>query len=86
MNKEICPYGKIHSIESIGKIIRYRRKELKVTQAKVAGLSGVGQRYLSELERGKPTIEIGKAIQVLQKLGLEITLTPRSTINRNLNE
>jgi y4mF family transcriptional regulator len=85
MEGNICPYGKINSIEMIGKIIRYRRKELKVTQAKVAGLSGVGQRYLSELERGKPTIEIGKALHVLQKLGLEMTLAPRSTISKSVN-
>jgi len=43
-----------------------------MTQERAAGLSGVGIRFLSELERGKPTAELGKVLQVVARLGLEI--------------
>lgn len=51
MNEQIIPYGKISSTQELGSVIRYRRKELKATQTTAAGLSGVGLRFLSELER-----------------------------------
>jgi HTH-type transcriptional regulator/antitoxin HipB len=77
MKKSIVPYGKIDSIEQLGQTIRAKRHEIGVEQSRVAGLAGVGLRFLSELERGKPTAALGKAIQVIQKLGLEIWILPR---------
>ena len=61
----------------LGKIIRQRRKAAKLTQQKAAALAGIGVRFLSELERGKPTAQIGKAIRVAQLLGLEIQINER---------
>lgn len=61
----------------LGKIIRRRRKAAKLTQQKAAALAGIGVRFLSELERGKPTAQIGKAIKVAQLLGLEIHINER---------
>ena len=61
----------------LGKIIRQRRKAVKLTQQKAAALAGIGVRFLSELERGKPTAQIGKAIKVAQLLGLEIQINER---------
>ena len=61
----------------LGKIIHQRRKAAKLTQQKAAALAGIGVRFLSELERGKPTAQIGKAIKVAQLLGLEIQINER---------
>ena len=36
--------------------------------------SGTGLRFVIELERGKPTCQIGKILQVLQTLGLSVEL------------
>jgi y4mF family transcriptional regulator len=77
LNPQIVPYGKISTPEEVGSVIRFRRKEIKTTQATVAGMSGVGERFLSELERGKSTVELGKALQVLNRLGLEVIIKPR---------
>lgn len=56
----------------IGQQIRQRRKESGLTLKDAAGLAGVGVRFLSELERGKSTLQIGLAIEVLQLFGLEL--------------
>lgn len=71
-------YGKVVTPKDIGRIIRAKRKEIGVRQEAAAGLSGVGTKFLSQLENGKETAELGKALQVLKKLGLEIYIFPRS--------
>jgi HTH-type transcriptional regulator/antitoxin HipB len=60
----------------IGRIVRETRKKLGVTQKDLALTSGTGLRFVIELEKGKPTCEIGKALTVVQTLGIRITLTP----------
>ena len=56
----------------IGAAVRRARKAQNLKQKEAAGLLGVGERFLSELERGKNTLEIGKVLLVLR--GLHITL------------
>lgn len=62
----------------IGDVIRETRKTLHVTQKDLALTSGTGLRFVIDLERGKETCEIGKALRVLQTLGIRVTLTPSS--------
>jgi HTH-type transcriptional regulator / antitoxin HipB len=58
-----------------GKALKERRKKLKLTQLDVAGLSGVGNRFIVELEAGKKTIEIGKALFIAHMLGFKVSLS-----------
>ena len=60
--------------EQLGAAIRQRRRELKVSQKDLALTCGAGLRFIIELERGKPTCQMGKVLSVLQALGLEIQL------------
>ena len=46
----------------IGKLIRDTRKRLGVTQKDLALTSGTGLRFIIDLEKGKETCEIGKAL------------------------
>ena len=64
--------------EQIGKLIRDTRKRLGVTQRDLALTSGTGLRFVIDLEKGKETCEIGKALTILQTLGIKVTLTPPS--------
>ncbi|RYD61112.1 MAG: transcriptional regulator [Verrucomicrobiaceae bacterium] len=61
----------------LGDLVRQRRKELRMNQGSLAMVSGTGLRFISELERGKETCEVGKTLQVLENLGIEITVKPR---------
>lgn len=61
--------------EQLGAAIRARRRELKVTQKDLALTCGTGLRFISDLENGKPTCQIGKILQVLQALGLKLQIT-----------
>lgn len=61
--------------KSLGMAIRQQRKSMGLTQMDAAGLCGVGERFLSELERGKQSAELGKVLQVLKRLGMRIVLS-----------
>ena len=56
----------------LGRLIRDERKRQHMTQTELANVSGVGITYLSQLENGKETAEIGKALNVLTMLGLDL--------------
>ena len=66
------------SPESIGRVVRARRKALGLRQAELAGICGVGNRFLSELENGKATVELGRALRVFESLGLSFDLRQRA--------
>lgn len=71
-------YGKISNAEELGRVIRRKRKETGLQQEVAAGITGVGTKFLSQLENGKETAELGKTLQVLHKMGLEVYIFPRS--------
>ena len=60
----------------IGDIVRAARKAAGLRQYELAGAAGVGVRFIVDLEAGKPTAQIGKALQVLQALGCSFDIAP----------
>jgi HTH-type transcriptional regulator / antitoxin HipB len=75
---KIVAYGRVATPEQLGGIIRLKRKEIGMRQEVAAGMSGVGTKFLSQLENGKETAELGKTLQVLRKMELELYVFPRS--------
>jgi HTH-type transcriptional regulator / antitoxin HipB len=65
--------------KQIGSMIRDTRKRLGVTQKDLALTSGTGLRFVIDLEKGKETCQIGKALTILQTLGIKLVLTPPAT-------
>lgn len=61
--------------EQIGHIIRTERKRQGLRQAELAAASGVGLRFLVEVEGGKETAQIGKVLSVLGTLGCTVNIT-----------
>ncbi len=62
----------IQTPADLGNIIRRARKSQGLTQSELAGLSGVGITFLSNIENGKETAEIGKVLIVANTLGLDL--------------
>lgn len=69
---------KIKTAADIAGLVKKRRREMGLTQAETASLCGVGNRFFSELENGKETLQLGKVLHVLTMLGIDITAEPRS--------
>ena len=66
---------KITDSEGLGNIIR--KKELKYTQAFLSEYTGLSVSFISDVERGKTTVEIGKVMQLISILGLDININVR---------
>jgi len=58
----------------LGKLVRETRRAGGLTQDQLAGAAGVGVRFLIELEAGKPTAQLGKALSVLATLGCRLRI------------
>jgi y4mF family transcriptional regulator len=61
----------------IGAAVRMARKTMGLRQDEFAAAAGVGLRFLVELERGKPTIQLGRTLAVLAAAGLDLQLVGR---------
>ena len=64
----------VRNTSDIGALIRSARKEQNLRQDELAGVAGVGLRFIVDLEAGKPTAQIGKVLQVLQTLGCSVDI------------
>src|SRR6202047_1327543 len=58
---------------AFGSLIRSRRKALKMRQDQLALATGVGRRFLIDLEAGKPSCQLGRSLLVAEALGLRPT-------------
>lgn len=62
---------------AFGQLVRERRKALGLRQEDVVLATGVGRRYLIELEAGKPTARLGPALMIARHLGIHLGLAGR---------
>jgi HTH-type transcriptional regulator / antitoxin HipB len=79
------PVGHIQDLEAtirssteLGVIVRAQRKRLALTQLDVAGVGNTGNRFVVELEGGKPTLQLQKVLDVIDLLGLELIVRAKS--------
>ena len=68
---------KVFDTEEIGVLVRSKRIERGMTQSQLADISGHGSRFISELENGKATMQIGKVLDTLHVLGLDLSISVR---------
>ncbi len=61
----------------LGRILRAKRKAQQLTQTEVAQHCGLSLRFVSEVERGKPTAEVGKVLHLLQAVGVDLFAAAR---------
>ena len=67
----------ITTVADLGPHIRKQRKALGFSQQQLADLSGVGRRFVSELEAGKPTLEFDRVLLCCRALGLDVLIKAR---------
>jgi len=68
---------RIFETNNIGSLVKQKRNKLNMTQPQLATVSGVGVRFISDLENGKPTMQIGKVLEILHVLGLDVYVSER---------
>ncbi len=65
---------------SLSDFVKERRKQLNLTQIDLAEKSGVGLRFIRELEQGKQTLRMDKINQVLALFGHEVGAVPTTML------
>ena len=68
----------VRSSIDVGDIARRQRQLLGLKQEDVSGLANTGNRFIVDLEKGKPTLQIQMALEVLDLLGLEVVVQTKS--------
>ncbi len=58
-------------MSTLSEFIKQHRKELGLTQQEFAIRSGLGLRFVRELEQGKETVRLDKVNQALAMFGME---------------
>ena len=64
----------INNAAAIGKVVRASRKAQKIRQDDAAGSIGVSENFMGKIERGNGSVQWGKLFQVLEGLGIRVTV------------
>ena len=67
----------VHSSTELGAVVRAQRKRLALKQLDIAGLGNTGNRFIVDLENGKPTVQLQKVLDIMDLLGLELVVRSR---------
>jgi HTH-type transcriptional regulator / antitoxin HipB len=68
----------VRSSVELGAVVREQRKRLALKQLDIAGLGNTGNRFIVDLESGKPTVQLQKVLDVMDLLGLEVVVRPKA--------
>ncbi len=69
----------IRSSVALGALIREQRKRLALKQLDLAGLGNTGNRFIVDLENGKPTVQLQKVLDLMDLLGLEVVVRTKAS-------
>ncbi len=68
----------VRSSVDVGDMARRQRQLLGLKQEDVSGLANTGNRFIVDLEKGKPTLQLQMALEVLDLLGLEVVVQAKA--------
>lgn len=64
----------IQSTRDLGTAIRAVRKSAALRQDDLAGVVGVSRQFAVDVEKGKPTVQLGRVLLLLQELGIPLSV------------
>jgi HTH-type transcriptional regulator / antitoxin HipB len=63
----------------VGQMVKRQRNDMNLRQLDVAGLANTGNRMIVDVENGKPTVQLQKVLDLLDILGLEVLIQPKTS-------
>lgn len=79
MNPDLDQGTVVSTTEEIGSLIRLVRQEQGINQMVAAGMFGSGNRFISDAENGKKTLQAQKLLDLLGMVGLEVVIRRKRT-------
>jgi HTH-type transcriptional regulator / antitoxin HipB len=78
---------RIDNTKDLGAYVRERRRQLDLTQTELANRARVSRRWLSDLEAGKETVDIGLVLRTLRTLNVVVNAQPvEETVTIDLDQ
>jgi len=74
----------IENAAAFGRAVRESRKKQNITQSQLAAVANTGLRYISDLENGKPSVQLQKALKVAYFLGIPLHIPDAGIIKRDM--
>lgn len=84
-NAQTIPIGNfspatvVRSTADMGQVVREQRQALNLRQVDLAGVGNTGNRLIVDIEKGKPTVQLQKVLDVLDLLGLEVAVRQKTS-------
>lgn len=69
----------VKTSKDLGALVREQRTRLALTQEELAERVGVSRLWIVQLEKGKPTAQIGLVLRTFQELGIALDAAASST-------
>lgn len=69
-------------MNTLSETVKALRKQHNLTQEDLSLKSGVGLRFVRELEQGKSTLRLDKVNQLLDLFNYEMSATPKNSVER----
>ncbi|MCF6246825.1 MAG: helix-turn-helix domain-containing protein [Desulfobacula sp.] len=82
MKENIEYQYRVRLVKYLGKAIQETKKKKKMMQSDLADITGTSVKFISDVERGKETIQMDKTFVLLRALGLKLYVTPDSIENQ----
>ncbi|WP_084385014.1 helix-turn-helix domain-containing protein [Novosphingobium naphthalenivorans] len=77
--RSATPTVTVKGTADLGPMVRKARKAMKMNQSEFAAHAGVGRRFLSELESGKPSLEFDKVMACALAAGIDLLARTRGS-------
>jgi y4mF family transcriptional regulator len=68
----------VRTSADLGRIVREQRRACGLRQIDLAGIGNTGNRLIVDIEKGKPTVQLQKVLDLLDLLGLELVVRPKT--------
>lgn len=68
---------RVQTAAQLAEVARRERGRQRLTQFQASGVAGTGNRFVVDLEAGKPTLQLQKVLDYLDTLGLEVWVQSR---------
>ncbi|WP_127346657.1 helix-turn-helix domain-containing protein [Pseudidiomarina mangrovi] len=62
----------VKDTQQLGRLVRAVRKSQQLDQVTAGSVAGCGLTFVSQFENGKPTVQLAKALQLLDALGIKV--------------
>ncbi|CAN5504727.1 hypothetical protein BH10PSE18_BH10PSE18_39750 [soil metagenome] len=69
----------VRSAAAMGAVVRAQRQTSGLRQIDLAGIGNTGNRLIVDIEKGKPTVQLQKVLDVLDLLGLELVVRHKAS-------